>query len=401
MILEEQAAPLFQAGTLSEEAERRIISDLLDSRFFEDFRVQRRLASYVRAIPSEKNNLILELMNFFWTIPYGKKLFSVFKDFENIFSLLGKKGHFVHQFEVFLFGLYLITNLLQLKLDKNRLSKFGTDKKLFLTWLLASTAHDLGYCLQVAKDIIARLSDLYLRMYMKNLAAKYKSIEENYLIDHESDLTTVKMRNNGRSYLIEIEAFLLDGIQASLNLNKATAIRLQKVLKSTNNHGYTSSLILCRTYLEYGYKKNGLMFSGNDWQIEALRKAASAIVLHALPPQVKDYRHRISFDSNPFAFILVLIDNLQEWSRTLFKNELWPSYHLIEFSHTDNKIYLSYLLEHDNWTKAVEREVRKYLLQKKQTISQLVRPRPPLGFQVVVDFSNNHGHRYDKIIVKL
>ena len=403
MILDEQTTPLFQTGTLGEEAERKIIGGLLDHSFsfLQDPRIQRRLASYVRARPAEKDMLILELMNLFWNIPYGKQLFLVFRDFDNIIGLLGKKGHFVHQFEVFIFGLYLIIHLLQFGSHKKSLFKFDNDNKIFFTWLLASTVHDLGYSLQVAKDIIAKFSDLYLKIYMKNLSKKYKSIEKNYKIDNEIDLTKVKIIRNGRSYLVQNEAFLLDGIQASLNINKASAVQLQKTLKATNNHGYTSSLILCRAYLEHAYKKKGLMSSSKDWRIEALRKASSAIVLHALPLLFKAYRRKIRFDLNPFAFILILIDNLQEWSRTLPQNEIWPSYHLINFSHEDNQIHLSYLLEHDNWTRAIEREVRNYLLQKKQMISQLIRPRPPLGFQVVVDFSTNHGHRYDKIIVKL
>ena len=403
MMLDEQATPPFQTGTLGEEAERGIIGGLLDHsfKFLQDPRIQRRLASYVRARATEKDILILELMNLFWNIPYGKELFLVFRDFDNIIGLLGKKGHFVHQFEVFIFGLYLITHILQSGNHKETLFKFDNNNKIFFTWLLASTVHDLGYSLQAAKDIIAKLSDLYLKMYMKNLSKKYKSIEKNYKIDNEIDLTKAKIIRNGRSYLVQNEAFLLDGIQASLNINKVRALQLQKTLKATNNHGYTSSLILCRAYLEHAYKKKGLKSSSEDWRIEALRKASSAIVLHALPLQLKAYRRKIRFDLNPFAFILILIDNLQEWSRTLPQNEIWPSYHLIKFSNNDHQIHLSYLLDHENWTRTIEREVRNYLQQKKQMISELVRPRPPLGLQLVVDFSTNHGHRYDEIIVKL
>lgn len=403
MIEDSQTMPLFSTPVLGEEAEKQIIEALIGRSFFKDPLVQRRLASYVKARPSEKGRLILELMDLLWGFPSGSRLFYVFRDFDNILGLLGMRSHFIHQFEVFLFGLCLITRLLDLNPNNNRLFKWDSVEKIFFTWLLASTAHDLGYPWSVAKAIITKFADLYSKIHMKNLSNRYRSIEKDNCLDQEKNLTTIKVhtRNRKGESILEIDVFLLDGIQASLNINRGDAEGIQEVLSRTKNHGYASSLILSRTYLEYFYGAKNLTLSTGDWRINALQKAVSAIALHALPPELETYICKISFDSNPFAFILALIDNLQEWSRSLPQNEMLLSYHLIEFSFDGNQIYLSYVLEHDSWTRAIVRRVGNYLIEKKRVIDLMSKPSPPLDFELLIDYSTNHGYKYDQIIIQL
>lgn len=392
-----QEIPLLPSGTLSDRAQEEIAASILGNDYFKKkVNVQRRIASYVGATPRDKDKLILELLDLFWRIPQGNRIFSVFRDFDSIFGILGKRGHFVHQFEVFLLGLNFITEFLKVKPEHRGFFNYDSFERIFFTWLLTSTAHDLGYPLSVAKNFISKFADLYRKIHMKNLFHIYKSIEKEHGVDNEKDLTRLSI---GRQGPFEIEAFLKEGIQTSLHINSFDAEKLQGVLKQKNNHGYISSLILCRTYLDYLVHSKAQV--RNSWRIDALKKASTAIALHALPSELKSHISKISFNTNPFAFILILVDQLQEWSRSLRQNEKWPSYHLMKFSNQGNKICLSYSLESNIWSANNKRKVRDYIKKKKQIIKLMKGPNPSSDFDIMVDFITNDGQRIGNMTVHL
>lgn len=259
-----QATPLLPSATLSEKAERKMIEGLIDHSFFKDPRIQRRIASYYKAKPAEKDRLVVDLLQRLWGTPNRNHLFSVLRDFDSIFLILGKKGHFIHQFEVFLLGFNIITRLLHLNPDNIKLFNFDSKEKIFLTWLLTATTHDIGYPLYMAKNIITKLADLYRKMGMKNLAIKYQSIKKEHRLHQEKDLTVIKIEdpNRGSDNVFKIEPFLAEGIQASLNMDRTDAEKLQRTLKRNNNHGYVSSIILCHAYLDYAYRSRAQKVPG-------------------------------------------------------------------------------------------------------------------------------------------
>lgn len=394
---------IFSSSNFSEEAERALISGILSDRVFGDPVVRRKLASYVFADFAEKDTLILELMNRLWTLPSANQLFSAFRDFDTAFSLLERKGHFIHQFEVFLLGWNLIVSILPLDFKTCLISKFSSYERLFYSWLLTSTAHDFGYSLQVAKKLCNKFSKLYDAIHIKNLSNKYSTIAKGYDLNGENDLVKVEVYDvpSRKKYVLDIAKFIRDGIQRTLRISNDDAKRIQGLLKKDPNHGYVSAMILCRSYIDYLSKSKIWNSSKERWRIDILRLAVCAIALHALPLKEKRYISKISFNSNPVAYLLLVVDSLQDWARTLRPSEKWPSYNLCDFKSSNDSIYLSYVLSHENWTNDMIRRVQRSLREKADKIKLPSKPKPSLNFHIFAEFESNHGHKFDPISLKM
>ena len=393
MIPDSKDVPPVVSPSLSQIAEMRILDSLPDIGFLADPYVQRRLASYVAAGPVQKDKLILELLDFFW----GKssdwnQVFSAFKDFDQVLLLLGRKGHFVHQFEVFMLGLTLIDRVLRLK--PSAITKFGfnSSEKILFTWLLTSTAHDIGLPFALSKFLISNFTRYYKKLKMTVLSSKFRKIARVYKIGNEPDLieVTIGTKRAGKCKTLNIEDLILGEIKTVLRVTKKEAKNLQDSLRSSNNHGYVSSLILCRIYFED--QRNS-----KSWRTEGLKKAACAVALHALPKKHESNIKKMNFYSNPFAFVLTLVDNLQDWERSDGQNQLWPSYHLMDFSVSNNQIHIFYLIEHRNWTKRVRNRVEKSLREKERKLRLIPRPNPPLNLEITIDFTTNENFSYTSI----
>jgi hypothetical protein len=402
MIFTYKNIPIYLSTTLSEKAEKDLISNLLENDIFKSSWVQRRLASYPLAIEAEKDILILELMEHFWKLPASNILFSVFRDFDKVFTVLGKKGHFIHQFEVFLLGWHLINQLIEKDRNKIFLSKFGNYERLFYSWLFVSTAHDFGYPLQLADELSKKFSKLYNKIHLNSLSDKYKTLFDDTIIEDKNDLRTVHVFNADKktNEIVNIDNFILDGIKVSIEGNRDDAEAIQEILKK-DNHGYISAMIFCRTYIAFLSEAKRWNFSSERWRIDDLTLEAAAIALHAIPMRNRDYINMIFYNSNPLAYLLILIDNLQEWNRTLRPSNIWPSYSLIDFKTNYDSISLRYMLNHEKWTRKMQNDVRDSLAKKAKLINLPIKPNPSFNFKISVEFTSNSGHRFDPIFLKL
>lgn len=402
MISTFKTVPIYLSTTLSETAERILISNLLKMDYFKSPWIQRRLASYPLAIEAEKDVLILELLGYLWKIPPSDRLFSVFKDFDKVFTILDKKGHFIHQFEVFLLGWHLINQLLEKDRKEIFKSIFGNHKRIFNSWLFASTAHDFGYPLQLAKDLAKKFSELYNKIHMRELSTKYNKLSKNQNIKIENELCFFKIhdKDNKTEKLIDIESFILDGIESSIEGNKEDALSIQKILRK-NDHGYISAMILLRTYIDFLSKEKGLNFESEHWRIDDLKLVCASIALHNIPLRYEKYLEMISFNLNPYAYLLILIDNLQEWHRSMRLSDKYPSYNLRTFETKSDSISLFYILLHENWTKKMKNDTIKSLSEKAKLINLLKRPHPSFNFNISIKFQSNEGHLFDPISITL
>jgi hypothetical protein len=235
---------------------------------------------------------------------------------------------------VFLLGLNLIDIIL--KKNRNDLSdifKFSNREQIYQTWLMTSAVHDYGYPLEAAQNIISSLSSLYKKLYLVNISNTLNSLTIAHQLKQELSLLEVDINKN-RSRVNEkfkIELFILDSIKSSLNVNKAEARRIVKKLRDADNHGYVSAVILCHTMLKQLCKRKSFKSVKSDWTYKSLKLAAGGISLHALKIEDKNVINEIDFVTNPYSYLLFLLDNVQEWSRNIVSSDKWSTYTLTKF----------------------------------------------------------------------
>ena len=201
------------------------------------------------------------------------------------------RDHFIHSFYVFSVGYYVINKLSEL---------IGTDFREYLgsnapnlTWMLASTFHDVAYPIERIDSWLGTLIGGFIGISPKNYF-NFENIIPNIYYDfmkmicrwHKNPMHGLSSGNEIGS----IDWPLYNELNSKL---------LEK------NHGVLSGLILAHQlaarerFAEYG----------DAWDFFNMHlPACHAICLHALDV-------KIDFSKHPFAFLLVLFDELQDWGR--------------------------------------------------------------------------------------
>ena len=118
----------------------------------------------------ERIKTILDTIEKIWVFIHNKVetklIFDDYSDFErNLFLLPSYRGHFIHQFNVFLLGYYILNKLLNVinKDDRKRIF----DKTEFhenFVWMLTSTFHDMGYPIEKMEHLITKYFDMFLKV---------------------------------------------------------------------------------------------------------------------------------------------------------------------------------------------------------------------------------------------
>jgi hypothetical protein len=167
------------------------------------------------------------------------------------------------------------------------------------------------------------------------------------------------------------------------------------------NHGYVGAVLLCNAYIRSLLP--GPRRRGETGDLDRIKLASAAIALHGAPQELDNDIRKLAFYSNPYAYILFMVDNLQDWSRNLRPNEHYPSYNLlgIEFKQANNELVISYVLTHSKWTNEIERLLTRSLSEKREKLRLLSVPSPAVGFMVRVNFATNHGLAINPLILKL
>jgi hypothetical protein len=301
---------------------------------------------------------------------------------------------------VLLLGWCIIESLRKLDKDGFLDSKFGNYNKLFYSWLFTASAHDFGYPLQVAQKLANKFSELYSKIHMNFLAHQYEELLKHYNCDQEKALHTIEAGDGDILNEIDVNKFILDGIKSS-TAGHDVASEIQKFLIKSNNHGYISAMILCRSYIEYLIKLDVWDTPNDKWRIDNLKYIAAAIGIHAIPQKHIRFIENITFDLNPLSYILILVDNLQEWNRSLRPSEKWPSYILTNLDIDRKSITLSYTLTHEKWTPKMEKEVSESLASKSELIKIPQKPHTDYAYKIVANFTSNHGQSFKPLILEL
>ena len=361
--------------------------------------MERRLALYAYANDWEKNDLICELMNLLWTEEEQGAKFPVFREFELFLNNTpDKRGHFVHQFEVYLLGLNLLICLVKSNEDAK---KFGLTNKedVYKTWLMTATVHDFGYPIERASKIVTQLALLYKNLDMVSLSKNYTSITDE-ISKNNAELGELVLTKRPL-YKINIDEIILKLIQETLSLEEAYAIPLFKEFKKKNTHGYVSAIILFRTMFKALWKDKSLVDVEKLSIYKMVSTAMGSIAVHDLRNDQENYIRSIDFSVNPFAYLLFIIDNIQDWSRTNTPTEDWPVYNLLNFSIEGNNIKIEHVLSHTAWTDKIRKNVAQSLENKKRLLSLPVPPSPPFDCNVKLLFFGNDDSMFDPIIIPI
>lgn len=209
------------------------------------------------------------------------------KDFEPILRKIpGYRDHFIHSFNVFLLGYYIINRL------KELLPSFHWSNDHNLTWMLTATFHDVAYSIQEMESWLNSLFEKFLGVkpdfhynitqvmpityldFMRLISRWHKSSYRFQQIDDVGEIDWTFYNEIG-SRLVEKDHSIL----GSLMLAHLLAVK----------EGFA-------TERKWDFLYNHL-------------PACHAISLHHLPSVSVEFR------KHPFAFLLVLCDELQDEGR--------------------------------------------------------------------------------------
>jgi hypothetical protein len=270
-----------------------IIKDRIESlRNKNDIRYYFKLSEYFSKLEplklKEKYGCVLDSINYLWiSSDKDSSIFKNAQDFEPILqNILGYRDHFIHSFNVFLLGYYIINRLKEINPDFN----FKTNNY-NLTWMLASTFHDVAYPIETMDDWLNQLLEKFLGIrpnfyhnIMQLLPLSYGYFLQMISSQHKSPHPLTLKES-----LEEIDFPLFHKINAGL---------IEK------NHGVLGALMLAHL-LATKENKNGDAW---DFLINNL-PACHAVCMHNLKSI------DIEFSRHPFAFLLVLCDELQDEGR--------------------------------------------------------------------------------------
>lgn len=260
------------------------------------------------------------------------------------------RDHVFHTLQTFLLGIYI---------DKFFLKDSLKNNDLRFQWKLASLFHDVGYPLQIAKDIVEpytkNVNDIRQKVGISNKIIKFKilplGIEE--LNNDINALDLIQNRLNDWNLEIDVKKIY------------------DKMIKSGNiDHGIISSLSILNV-LDSMYQKNNpkrehkyINVNNSDCNQSHFEKdivsACSAIFIHSLDEKYFQ-EAKIDRDKAPIAFLLKLADALQEYERPSALKERFFSSNQFNLKFEENKLKLSANIPSDKKQK-IRKEIKDYLI---------------------------------------
>lgn len=214
-------------------------------------------------------------------------VFSASRDFEPILRRIPYyRDHFIHSFNVFLMGYYILNRLKELFPQMDLKSNDYN-----LTWMLASTFHDVAYPLQKMETW---LNELFERFFGVNPNFHYDITQVMPMI--YVDFIRTITHCHAQPFQGPLSAQALD-----LDWTFYDQIGAKLVEKE---HGVLGGLMLFHLLaVREGFVRDRKW----DFLYNHLL-ACHAITVHHLPVKVR-------FEKHPLAYLLILLDELQDWGR--------------------------------------------------------------------------------------
>ncbi len=373
-------------------AEMALIRNLLGDASFDKGNLKFLLAKYPNVSIEEKGDLICKIMNQLWNEHLISNYFEVFREFEKFLTLIGKRDHFFHQFLVYLIGI----NTLQLLLknfpsENDRESVFGfkEERHIFFTWLLAASTHDFGYPYQYVGKIAGHLGNLYNSFHMDELGHRFSNINIPIDIGNENELLTLKYGcpEHGNE-AINMADVLKDTLKSKLKLGDHEVNDLCDLIikDQANDHGYVSALVLCQNVYRSIFENKGCIGFPGSVISQSLQYAMSAVAVHNVASN--EFLTKITHDKNIYAFLLFIIDNIQDWYRAHTYSDIYPNFHLVKFSRkdSDSEIVLEYIIVSENWTPTLVNSINENIIKKRELLQVPASIGKKLGFNISVKY---------------
>jgi hypothetical protein len=226
-------------------------------------------------------------------------------DFEPLLRELGLRDHFKHSLNVYVLGYTIINNLYRLG---DGLQFFRTTpENTNLIWLLTSTFHDTAYAVEKTDQWLNDFFDKFL-----GINPQFSFRVSEVLTPVYSDFMRM-LSEYHKSPSTPTFHFAFDTMDWYYynELSKEFARK---------NHGVLSALMLChRMAIKEGFlckspQRADNAVDRNQWDFLNHLTASHAISLHSIEAVP------IRFEQHPFAFMLVLCDEMQDWGRGNVKN---------------------------------------------------------------------------------
>lgn len=219
-------------------------------------------------------------------------VFATSLDFEPILQRIPYyRDHFIHSFNVFVMGYYILNRLEELYPEIDLKSNDYN-----LTWMLASTFHDVAYPLQEMES------------WLNELFEKFLGVDPKFHLDITQVMPMIYvdfMRIITRCHTGHPQAPL--GGQDIIELDWAfyNLIGARLIEKE---HGVLGGLMLFHLLaVREGFTRERAW----DFLFNHL-PACHAITVHHLPVKIKFERH-------PLAYLLIMLDEIQDWGRPASK----------------------------------------------------------------------------------
>ncbi len=252
--------------------------------------------------------LALNIIKDLWS-EYDLELPNLHLDFESILKLDPRyRDHFLHAFQVFLFGVYVIDSMY----DESITGLFGDGKgnRIEDAWLFAATYHDYNYMIQKFEEWTKTFfqNALHLDANDKSPASLHLSesyVRKGYMFNTKRLAKMLSIKNFDNKDL----DFFYDRILEKKNHGLISSLSLLKYLDIKTDHCLQPKVIdaACKAiaihdrniwqYLCGMAKHNNADLSGNEFK-------------------AKKIISKIFFTADPIPFLLVLIDSIQEDGRS-------------------------------------------------------------------------------------
>lgn len=226
-------------------------------------------------------------------------IFKTSKDFEPILQKRELyRDHFIHSLNVFLLGYYIINkiepNIFITNMNTNMQEQIDDVTDINLIWMLTSTFHDVAYPIQT------------IELWLNDLLKTLLGINPNYKINILDIVPPIYL-----DFMKMISAYNLNQDTKKWTQNDYNKIDWNYYNQFNSeimnkDHGLISGLMLAHLLAIREGWGDGHLVSKN-FLLNQL-PACHAISLHNL-------RNEISFNKFPFAFLLTLCDEIQDWGR--------------------------------------------------------------------------------------
>jgi len=228
---------------------------------------------------------------------------SIFKDARDFEPILQRnrmyRDHFIHSFNVFLLGYYIINRLNETHHNKDFFK--AREPNFNLTWMLTSTFHDVAYPIQETE------------FWLNELFEKFLGVNPKFSLNITQIVPMVYV-----DFIRLISCWHRQPIQGPLQGDKLMSMDWtfyneigSKLIEK--EHGVVGALMLShRMAIREGFLEEPIdsTKARNPWDFLYLHlPACHAISLHHLQSIP------VSFSKHPFAFMLILCDELQDWGR--------------------------------------------------------------------------------------